>query len=149
MKASQFKKFSLLEQVRVFVKECEIHLQVESIDPAILSDIGDEGVVFDGYVVYMAKGEYEFPALGRTRKSTGYHIWKEVQTPGTRDTPPDGDVVEVLTTQVLSEAIKKVLEMVVDERINAMIDHLADSEAAEAEEEYDKIRELEGKGEVE
>lgn len=143
MKASDFKKLSLLEQVRIFVKECEIALQVENIEPEILSDIGDEGVVFDGYVVYLAKGEYEFPSLSGPRKSAGYHVWKDIQIPGTRDTPPDGDVIELLTTQRLEEAIKKVLEMVVVERVNVMIDHLADSEAAEAEEEYDKIREQE------
>jgi len=143
MKASQFKKLALLEQVRAYIKECEIHLQVEPLDPLILSDIGDEGVVFDGYVVYMAKGEYDFPSLSGPRKSAGYHVWKEVSIAATRDTPPDADVIELLTTQRLEEAVKKVLEMVICERVNAMIDHLADSEAAEAEEEYDKIREQE------
>ncbi len=143
MKTSDFKKLSLLEQATTYIKECEITLKVENLDPQILSDIGTEGLVFDGYVLYMAKGEYEFelPSIvgKRKRMAPGYHIWTEVSIPGTRDSPPDGDVVELLTTQSLHEAMAKVLEVVIHERMSVLADRFADSDAAEAEEEYEKL----------
>ncbi len=143
MKASEFKALSLVEQVKVYISTSRMEVEVEPMDPGILSDIGTEGLVFDRYVIYLAKGEYEFELpsiLGkRKRMAPGYHMWTEVSIPGTRDTPPDSDVVEILTTQSLHEAMVKVFEVLIHERMNNLADRLADSEAAEAEEEYEKL----------
>lgn len=136
MKASDFKKLSLLDQVKTYISECEITLRVEKLDPGILSDIGHEGVVFDSHVVYMAKGNYEFdyPSMAGKKKTLapGYHIWTEVSI-----SPLDANVVELLTTQSLHEAMTKVFDVVIHERMNDLADRFADSEAAEAEEKYD------------
>ncbi len=129
MKASDFNKLSFLEQVRAYVRECEISLQVETLDPAILSDIGTEGIVFDGYVVYLAKGDYSSDN-GKTA-FPGFHVWTEVSIPPTRDTPPDSKVVELLTTRRLEEAVSKVLDVVIHERMSGLTNRLADSEVPE------------------
>lgn len=139
MKASEFDKLTLLGQVQTYLTECELQVKADNMDPGILSDIGTEGVVFDDYVVYLAKGEYEFDSITGKRKLPGYHVWVEVAIPATRWSPPDGDVVELLTTQRFDEAFKKAVETVIDFRINSFSEQLGDSQAAEADEEYEKL----------
>lgn len=142
MKASEFKALSFLEQVKAYVAQSRLEVEVEPIDPGILSDFGTEGIVFDQYVVYLAKGEYEFDSikiLGRSlpQMAEGYYVWSEVQTSATRDTPPESEPNDLLYTKSLAEAVAKCLEVVVASRIEHFSDVLADSDAEEAEEEYD------------
>lgn len=139
MKASEFKALSLLERTKAYIESTRMPVEVEVLDERILSDIGTEGLVFDKYVVYLAKGEYEFDSITGKRLLPGYHVWKEVGIPATMWSPPDSDVVELLTTQREDEAIAKCLEVVLDDRLEHFLGNLADSEAAEAEEEYEKL----------
>lgn len=138
MKASEFKKLSFVDQVKMYVAECEITVGVEKMDPAILSDIGTEGLVFDSYVVYLAKGSYDFDLFTVKKSLPRYHVWTEVSIPGTLSSPPDSTVVELLTTTSLVDAITKVLDVLIHERMVGLACRLADSEAAEAEEEYER-----------
>jgi hypothetical protein len=102
MKASVFRKLTFIEQVKAYVTECEVTVAIEKMDPGILSDIGTEGVVFDSYVVYLARGTYDFGVISGV---LGYYVWTETSIPGTLEAPPEGNVVELLTTRSLEEAI--------------------------------------------
>lgn len=139
MKASEFKALSLIDRVKAYIGASRMQVAVEPMDPGILSDIGTEGLVFDKYVVYLAKGEYEFDSITGKRTLPGFHVWKEIAIAATRWSPPDADVVELLTTQSESEAIAKCLEVVLNDRLEDFCGMLGDSEAAEAEEEYEKL----------
>jgi len=138
-KASEFKAMDLLDRAKAYISASSMEVQVEFMDEKMLSDIGTEGLVFDGYVVYLAKGEYEFSSILGKRLLPGYHVWKEIGIPATRWSPPDADVVELLTTQSESEAIAKCLEVVLNSRLEDFCGMLGDSEAAEAMEEYERI----------
>jgi hypothetical protein len=123
--------------VKAYVTECEVTVAIEKMDPGILSDIGTEGVVFDSYVVYLARGTYDFGVISGV---LGYYVWTETSIPGTLEAPPEGNVVELLTTRSLEEAIRKVLDVVIHERVSGLTDRLADSEE-EDEEEYNRAAE--------
>lgn len=127
MNYSQFNKLSLLEQVQAYISECEVNVEIEALEPAILSDIGEVGIVFDGHVVYLAYGKYKFG----NNEEMGYHVWQEIYIPPTWNSPPDSNVTELLTTRKLEEAVKKVLETVIHERIGMMVERLGEGETNE------------------
>lgn len=116
---------TLLQQLKPYIDAAQVA-------GLIIREDESSGSVSLDHIIIEAEASERESIGGRKISLTHYTVSYVVSIGGTREDPPDVDVCEIGSTPSLGEAVRMALAAVIQARVEAYQDRLADAEMANA-----------------